>query len=130
MLSSTTIDCLRNHFRSDLLCAIVVNSGGKTECISHFTCTGPYGKTGEIGSTEVLAPSMRVRSDLVSFQSRCGGNFPTVLPWIYNHWERETASGAILFVKRSSVLTLRAKCSLLALKPATSSPYLPPPERT
>src|SRR5260370_29845986 len=29
MVSRTTIDCLRNHFRSDWLCAIVVNSGGR-----------------------------------------------------------------------------------------------------
>jgi streptogramin lyase len=35
------------------------------------------------------------------------------------------ASGAILFLKRSSVLTLRAKCSLLTSKAAHSSCYLP-----
>ena len=35
------------------------------------------------------------------------------------------ASGAILFAKTSSVLTLRAECLLVTSKPAHLSPYLP-----
>ena len=82
-LSSTTIGHLRNRSTSGLLCVIVVNSDGETECISCFTGISPQGENGlkvrEQGSTWSFVRSFGL------FSARRGDHFLTMLPRISNH---------------------------------------------
>jgi len=63
------------------------------------------------------------------FSARRGGNFPTILPWIYNRRAPWTASGAMLSDDGSLLLNIRVKCSLFAPKLAHSSSKLPLPTK-
>ncbi len=123
-VSSTTIGHLRNRSRSGWLCTVCVNSGGQRSvhlARNHHQSTRTNGL-----KVRVMLPICQFICSCCLFSAQ--RNQPETRAFCREFTPLESEkwpSFAILFVKKSSVLTLRAKCSLFTSKAAHSSCLLP-----